>query len=439
MHRNMSATFGINADVETPRSTAGMPRSVSQPLRITDPTRLIIQNVPEDAGVEELFAAFQPFGDLAEANVAVHPTTGKRLGVAIVRYNSADDAASALRNMNGRPTLGEHRAVTPLLVRMFEPKGITETGLRLEQAQGTPAASPPRSLKASAAPFLPAAALSPSLAEETIATTGNAQEASTPPRPAEIASVSIVSNLSPESTNVQTSIALQKHRRLLMMALQDLNEPRAGDLADILLRLPEEERKKCIFEEAYLIKKVAVAKDLYLDVANQVDEVCQSMFVSVIKSNSRSYIAFSKQENIAPSAASNGVTNTSDKLHQPLPSNAQRVSDAIGLRPSEGENMKSLAAMPARDLMALATAASPPALLSLRNATTIEETDEFLDSIKSLKPSQQCVLKGLIPRQWLILLFDSQKTEMRREDFQSLQGESGRDEKPVKEDHCAAG
>lgn len=252
---------------------AGMPRSASGPVKLTDPVRLILQNVPLQATANELYSHFATFGDLKTAALAydrVSHDSRKPLGIAVLVYSRPEEASSALHELNGKylvphdPIDSERfRASQPLYIRLWEPRGSLEKDLQV----GEPAISG-LALKADAAPFVPAGAStsSPERREVSFSSTSSTVVS---PTQSQIVSFSAVTNaggeLSPE---------MKKHKRLLQTALEELPASvrrkigtqifKLERVADVLVRQleNEEDRKRCIFDEAFLMKAVRDALPL---------------------------------------------------------------------------------------------------------------------------------------------------------------------------------
>lgn len=75
--RNASTTFSPNTSEQTRAASPSAPlftppqeRDV-RPIRITDPTRLVVQNIPPDVSAAQLFNAFSKYGNISEAVVVV--------------------------------------------------------------------------------------------------------------------------------------------------------------------------------------------------------------------------------------------------------------------------------------------------------------------------------------------------------------------------------
>ena len=64
--------------------------------------RLFVGNLSHDATEESVRAAFAPLGDVRDVHVVIDRYSGRPRGFAFVTMGSADDAARAIRELNGR-------------------------------------------------------------------------------------------------------------------------------------------------------------------------------------------------------------------------------------------------------------------------------------------------------------------------------------------------
>ena len=305
-------TSHIEADASAvPSAAATMPstpapsKKAAGPVKISDPVRLIVQNLPSSLDAPGLYRLFAGYGSLAEASLASHRATGARLGIGLLRYSSPEEAAGALKAMNGRFVEG-HRASQPLYIKLWELKGELESDLRTDEAKVHRAEPEAEAGPGGAAPSQPlpaasAATASPSsdageLVDKAPADRREASFASTSSTSAATADTTLVSNVSsapsspaagqllPSSGKADSAEAehaateadpganaippeLRRHHKLLLLSLQDdLREPpeRAEKLADLLVRLlPESERSKCILDEGYLRERVRKAGEAF--------------------------------------------------------------------------------------------------------------------------------------------------------------------------------
>lgn len=71
------------------------------------PIRALVAGGLEDTVTDEtLRAAFVPFGEVLEIGMPIDQTTQKHRGFAFVQFESADDAADAIDNMDGSELFG---------------------------------------------------------------------------------------------------------------------------------------------------------------------------------------------------------------------------------------------------------------------------------------------------------------------------------------------
>lgn len=66
-----------------------------------------------------------------------------------------------------------------------------------------------------------------------------------------------------------------KYRKLLRLSLseQSIESNQQEPIIGFLLRLPEEEVKRCIFEDAYLKRKILIVQELFLDDPNGLEKL----------------------------------------------------------------------------------------------------------------------------------------------------------------------
>lgn len=231
-------------------------RSVSQPIKLADPCQLILQNVPLSLNAQSLYSALRntlltaaPEGTtvkLLEATVASDTATGISQGIGIIRLENKSQTDIAMKVLDRAYLVGyEEEGALPLQVKLFEPKGLLEHALQQRQER---------------------------------------QSLSNTKEQTHLASPSMVSSISTPSTTTSNS-KRNKHRNLLSTVLNDLDlidskslftsDNEKNRLLDLLMeKLPEDERKRCILEEKFLIKRCSALKMLFWDDEdNQVDVV----------------------------------------------------------------------------------------------------------------------------------------------------------------------
>ena len=267
--RTVSEKVSSNGSLRQQSST--MHRSASGPIRITDPIRLIVQNVPLALKAPDLFSHFESYGNLQTAALAYDQSSGSRkpLGLAVLVYTTPEEASRALQALNGQflqPLEGQtadmYRALQPLYIRLWEPRGDIEKATAFEEPvkAGT-------NLQANAKPFVTG---TPSTSVDT----PDRREVSFSSSSSTVVSPSGSRIVDSSNGTIDLTPDLKKHRRLLATALEDLplslrNEiggylKRPDVVADVLVRQlqDEGERKRCIFDEAFLMTKLREALPL---------------------------------------------------------------------------------------------------------------------------------------------------------------------------------
>lgn len=250
-------------------------RTVSGPIKTTDLVRLVVQNVPIALSAADLFAHLEHFGDLQTVALAYDNgasgdvlDTRKPLGIGVAVYAKPEEANRAMQELNGQYLLAplganeaSYRATQPLFIRLWEPRGSIETSLALSE----PIKAEYR-LQAGAQPFVPAGGI---LERREVSFSSNASTVVSP-KASQIAKFS-------ESTAGDLPPDLRKHKRLLQTALEELPPNVQRDIGTQMYRLhsvaevlvqkltDEGDRKRCIFDEAFLIDKVKEALSLVVD------------------------------------------------------------------------------------------------------------------------------------------------------------------------------
>lgn len=89
----------------------GLPKQGSTadaPIVVTpsEPGRVFIGNLPDDANDDELATLFQVIGEVTNVRIVHDKDTGKSLGFGFCEYSDARDAKNAIRELNGRDYRG---------------------------------------------------------------------------------------------------------------------------------------------------------------------------------------------------------------------------------------------------------------------------------------------------------------------------------------------
>lgn len=95
---------------------------VIPPPQTIDIMNLYIKNLEPHITSNELSQAFRKFGRIVSARVMTNPATGQSKGYGFVSYAKSEEAAAALKEMNGA-MLGNR----PLVVAYHEPKRGRQT------------------------------------------------------------------------------------------------------------------------------------------------------------------------------------------------------------------------------------------------------------------------------------------------------------------------
>lgn len=266
---DQAGSQSVPSNIE-PLTALTMMRSVSQPIKLSDPCQLIIQNVPLDLNAQSFYISLRntflstcpnESMKLLEATVALDAATGESQGIAFIRLENRIQSDIAFKVLNDVHLVDyeEREGLMPLRVKSFDPKGFIERGLQLRQLSN--------GIK--------------SLADKSDTTPNNGFIEKHSP----LTSPSTTSSSKVASPNQTKHL---KHRKLLSTALDDLEESISSSLftktnekermLDLLVaKLPEEERKRCILEEKYLKKKCEALKVLYWDDDDEVGASQESL------------------------------------------------------------------------------------------------------------------------------------------------------------------
>lgn len=230
-------------------------RSVSQPLKFMHPCQLILYNVPLNLNAQSFYLALRNTllkkcpGEsikLLEATIASDTATGISQGIGFVKLENTLQTDLAMKVLNGAYLSGyeEEEGLLPLQVKIFSPKEIIEEALFKKRQQ-----EDDQSMK----------------------------EDNEKKRLG--ASSSVISISSSSSTS---SSKPNKYLNLLSIALNDIDPMTSKGIftsnreklkfSNLLMdKLPEDEIKKCILEENYLIKKCLALKILFIDADDEVE------------------------------------------------------------------------------------------------------------------------------------------------------------------------
>jgi translation initiation factor 3 subunit G len=88
-----------------PTGAGGVLGGPERVIPLEELTQLRVSNLSEDADEDELRGLFQPFGRLDKIFLAKDRETGRPRGFAFVRYMRHDDAAAAMKAIDGLPYL----------------------------------------------------------------------------------------------------------------------------------------------------------------------------------------------------------------------------------------------------------------------------------------------------------------------------------------------
>lgn len=109
------------------RADASIAVTSAKPKAASRASRLIVRNLPWDAGEQDLRALFLPFGPIHSVHVPSEVETGRGRGFAFVWMLSKADAAKALEGVNGTKVRGG------LAARITEDKQKRKKDARLER------------------------------------------------------------------------------------------------------------------------------------------------------------------------------------------------------------------------------------------------------------------------------------------------------------------
>lgn len=107
-----------------------MVRSVSTPLKVTDPTRLVVSNYPKEWRSHNLLQLFSEHGKVVETAVAFDQSTRQPVSIGYVRFEDKEACKRALDNMNGKEVDGYR-----LIIRLWEMRGSQETSLEFVDSE----------------------------------------------------------------------------------------------------------------------------------------------------------------------------------------------------------------------------------------------------------------------------------------------------------------
>ncbi|KAK3163150.1 hypothetical protein QOZ80_1BG0098250 [Eleusine coracana subsp. coracana] len=78
---------------------------------IASSSKLFVGGLSYDTNETALKDAFSQHGDVIQVKVICHPRTGKSKGYGFVNFSSQDEAAAALRKMNGEMQVLDERKI----------------------------------------------------------------------------------------------------------------------------------------------------------------------------------------------------------------------------------------------------------------------------------------------------------------------------------------
>lgn len=79
----------------------GPPIQTGEKMKGPDGANVFIFHIPSTMTNQDLYALFEPFGDVISARIMVDPATGRSRGFGFVSYESAEQAQASIDSMNG--------------------------------------------------------------------------------------------------------------------------------------------------------------------------------------------------------------------------------------------------------------------------------------------------------------------------------------------------
>ncbi|GAA5890483.1 hypothetical protein JCM5296_005059 [Sporobolomyces johnsonii] len=370
MQRNVSGASQTSMWSSTDGPTLGgspvQPASQRMPssAAVIDPCNLFIKSLDPSISSQDLYNEFHAFGEIVSARVMRDERTGRSKEFGFVSYREPEQAALALRTMDGKRV--KEKFIT---VRLHEPKKLRE-GRRTSYVEVPTAVSPAGSAYEGTANGAAAKDGSASVHE---VEQGMAKLMAPPSQrspkpthatlPSSVVAGGVAVPGSPDSPQQplaaappagppSPSSAPASERDRLMAEVEKLEPQRCQEIVELIEGLPKKERVMCLFNPAVLKQKVQDAL-LILDAE---DEPVANDAASATK----------------PAASPTPAAST------PSASSSASVPASIPL----------LAALPALEIIPLLPSATPALALSTPPADELKATNAFMDELEGLPVAQ---------------------------------------------------
>ncbi|KAK9898377.1 hypothetical protein P389DRAFT_33043 [Cystobasidium minutum MCA 4210] len=346
---------------------------------------------------------------IMEVSLAIDESTDQSLGIAVIKLEDREQFLLALKILNGNyldgygeedEEGGESRM--PLRVKKFEPRGYIEKGLHLQDQKvptGVESVNETNQMNGQ----IPAHV------------TGQSEET------ASVFPSIGSSSAAPSVTSSNNGSLINKHRKLLATALDDLDinvskslfrsEHEKQKLIELLVsKLSDEERKKCIFEEEHLVEMCKELKGLYwndnadndemarMDDSGTGEEVQDRSEIRREGSESPTRV-YGRKELLGlytPHSPTHEKTEAMMRAISPttftvpLPTSPTVLSKAAARGDkSQDMTMDELVKLSIKDIIKLASEPKPPTLLAKRDEEIVKSVEAFMKGIEGLKVTQQ--------------------------------------------------
>ncbi|GAA5959211.1 hypothetical protein JCM21900_004262 [Sporobolomyces salmonicolor] len=356
MHRNVSGASQTSMWSSTEGPTHGG--------RIRTPGNLFIKALDPSMSSQDLYNEFHPFGEIISARVMRDERTGRSKEFGFVSYREPEQAALALRTMDGKRV--REKFIT---VRLHEPKKLRE-GRRTSYVDLPTTASPAGSAYGGTANEAAAEDGSASVQEveqgmanlmttpsqrspkPTHATLPSSVVAGGVAVPGSPASLQQPLAAAPPAGPLSPSSAPVSERDRLMAEVEKLAPERCQEIVELIEGLPKKERVMCLFNPAVLKQKVQDAL-LILDAEDE--------------------------------PVVNGAAPATKPTASPTPAaSAPSASSSTSVPPS----IPLLAALPALEIIPLLPSATPALALSTPSADELKATNAFMDELEGMPIAQ---------------------------------------------------